>query len=169
MNDWTLTLLLILCQPTNEAPNKADPGARQALKDVAHLLDLWPINQNSWGNYGSDLCWCQCRWRDLYDAPPAEDRFRLPHRKAIASYLEMNYHFTEWANHQYNFTNYFEVEATLAEANQLREFWTAALEAQTNIHPRVALKRMRTIIGAEAYYNGHWPPWVPIWRYREIR
>jgi len=170
VNDWTLTLLLILCQPTNELPTEADPGLRQAMKDVAHLLDLWPITQDSWGqNYGSDLCWCQCRQRELYDAPPAEDRFRLPPRKVIGSYLEMNYHYTEWASNQYGLADYFAVEASIADANQLREFWTAALEARTNIHPRAALKKMRIAIGESAYYNGEWPPWVPTWRFRQIR
>jgi hypothetical protein len=34
---------------------------------------------------------------------------------------------------------------------------------------RQALKQLRTLIGAEAYYTGQLPPHVPLWRFEEIK
>jgi hypothetical protein len=59
----------------------------------------------------------------------------------------------------------------LRETDDLYRVWDAIRDARCESFyittRRMALKRLRDLIGPEAYYAGHLPPYVPTWRFQE--
>lgn len=174
----TTTILLILLLPVEpDLPPEADLLTRQALKDTAHLLQLWP-RDGVWGeDFGSDLRWCWLTWHEIYGAPPCEDVNRLPSFGVIEQYLGFADAHCAWLDAQAWRWDYFEQRRREEDAFWCRDFWRLAYAASAprgdlSCGPswrRALLKRMREYIGEEAYCAGQWPPWVPTWNFQRVR
>lgn len=114
---------------------------------------------------------------DLADAPPAWDRYRFPDSPAAEWALRFNARFAEnigrereqWPEERHQAV----FDVTLREAAALREAWSALAWAQWHTRSewrrRLDLKRLRDLIGREAYEAGVMPEVVPSWRCRELR
>jgi hypothetical protein len=61
----------------------------------------------------------------------------------------------------------------LQETDRLYQVWDAVRDARCDYYyvtvRRQALKRLRELIGDEAYYSASFPPCVPFWRFQQIR
>jgi hypothetical protein len=65
------------------------------------------------------------------------------------------------------------IREALAEAEQLEEVWTNAIRAHPEspyTHTRSEhLRRLRLLIGPDAYRRAELPPCVPTWRFNQLR
>mgnify|MGYP001604261038 CR=1 FL=1 len=168
MDPWTIALLLVMLPVVDIAPT-AEAASFQALKDVAHLLDLW-ANTGHWGDhYASEVRWVQQAAADCYQAPHVGDAQRLPSWDAITARIAFSEQHECWLlDRQWGrFYARADLELALSETRRLRHPWELMLLArnENEVHNlrlrRVALKRLRECIGEEAYYSSQWPLWVP--------
>ena len=65
------------------------------------------------------------------------------------------------------------VRAALKETDWLYQIWDAVRDARCEYYyvtvRRQALKRLQTMLGSEAYSAADLPPYVPVWRFQEIK
>jgi hypothetical protein len=121
-----------------------------------------------------DLRLLHRRRQDLFDAPPLEDCARLPQPSVIDELIGFNRtyrahlersgaadpgHSGEWA-------------AAIEETDCLYRVWDTIRCARSDYYyvkdRREALRRLREVLGPEAYYSGYLPPNVPVWRFRRM-
>src|SRR5438093_1541624 len=69
--------------------------------------------------------------------------------------------------------NWWELRVALQETDHLYQVWDAVRDARCDYYyvtvRRLALKRLRDLVGEEAYYSSNLPPCVPLWRFEQIR
>jgi hypothetical protein len=126
-------------------------------------------------NIVSDLEMVQKRYRDLLDAPPLCDSARFPNRAAIDELLAFNraYRCSVENRQPMEAVHGGELRTIQEEVDHLYAVWDTLRDAQSGyryVTPRrLALQRLRELLGAEAYYRGEMPPHVPLWRFQEIK
>jgi hypothetical protein len=63
-------------------------------------------------------------------------------------------------------------QEALREADRLYHLWDAIRDSRCEYYyitvRRQALKKVRDLIGDDAFYNGNFPPHVPVWRFQRI-
>ncbi|MER3416251.1 MAG: hypothetical protein C4297_08595 [Gemmataceae bacterium] len=122
----------------------------------------------------SDLKLLRDRYQDLKDAPPLVDCLRFPDRSTINELLVHNraYRNSTEARQPIELTHRADILSAQREADLLYQIWDTARDARCEYYyitvRRQALKRLRELIGQEAYLKGELPPHVPLWRYQVI-
>lgn len=171
MNPFTAALILVMLPPCDDAiPASTDPVTFQALKDTAHLLDLW-ARPGHWGSdYASEVRWTQTAFRACHDAPHVGDVHRLPPLELIEAriaFSEAHECFLLDLSWQ-RFYDRERIDARMAETRRLRHAWELMRTARGINETwdlrrrREALKALREYVGPEAYFAGRWPEWVPV-------
>ena len=123
----------------------------------------------------SDLKMLQRRYQDLVDAPPLADAARFPDRSVVNELLVFNRAYLSYIELRQptEMAHVNELRAVQREVNFLYQVWDSVRDARCEYYyvtvRRQALKKLRELIGDEAYFKGELPPHVPIWRFREIR
>jgi hypothetical protein len=60
----------------------------------------------------------------------------------------------------------------MQEADRLYQVWDTVRDARCDYYyvtvRRQALKRLRDMLGSDAYYSGVLPPHVPLWRFQRV-
>jgi hypothetical protein len=126
---------------------------------------LWP-----------DIQLIRLRNRCLHNAPRICEVLNLPSRETAAAFRNFNREFRNrlaervksnqggWQND--------ELTIVLGEADQQFAVWSAIYEARSDSYyltvKREALKKLRILIGDEAYYSHNFPPCVPYWRFSSM-
>ena len=68
--------------------------------------------------------------------------------------------------------SWWELRSALQETDHLYQIWDTVRDARCEYYyvtvRRQALKRLREMLGEEAYYSGRLPPYVPMWRFQPI-
>ena len=121
-----------------------------------------------------DLHLLHQRHRDLAGAPPVYDGARFPDPSTIAELIAVNRsyraHLESWRAADPGHRE--ELGTAIEETDRLYRTWDAIREARSDYRyvkdRREALKRLRDLLGPEAYYTGSLPPSVPVWRFRTI-
>jgi hypothetical protein len=122
----------------------------------------------------SDLNLLRRRYRDLLDAPPLFDCLRFPNREAVNDMLAFNraYRQNLSIRQPVELSRWWELRAALQETDHLYQIWDTVRDARCDYYyvtvRRQALKKLRSLVGDEAYYFGRLPPYVPLWRFQEI-
>lgn len=122
------------------------------------------------GEYYGDLRLLQNRFRGLAQAPPLADCGRLPSREVVNDMLSFNLHFQRdlEARLAVDPVHDQQVRAALKETEQLYHVWDKVRTARCGYYyisvRREALQDLRGLIGEAAFYSGHLPPHVPVWR-----
>jgi hypothetical protein len=99
---------------------------------------------------------------------------RFPDRAAINDMLAFNRSYRQHmdACQPVNLSRWWEFRAVLQETDQLYQIWDTARDARCDYYyvtvRRQALKKLRELVGAEVYYSGEMPPYVPLWRFQQI-
>jgi hypothetical protein len=121
-----------------------------------------------------DLHLLHQRHRSLADAPPVQDCSRFPDPPTVAALIAFNraYRAHLESCRAVDLGQREEVGAALEETDRLYRTWDTIREACSDYRyvkdRREALKRLRDLLGPEAYYTGPLPPSVPVWRFRTI-
>jgi hypothetical protein len=125
-------------------------------------------------DFASDLSLLRRRYRDLADAPPVCDSDRFPERATINDYLAFNRAYRQQIDVGLpaESSRWWELRSALQETDHLYYVWDTVRDARCEYYyvtvRRQALKRLREMLGEEAYYSNKLPPFVPLWRFQEI-
>jgi hypothetical protein len=123
----------------------------------------------------ADLNLLRRRHHDLRDAPPASDAVRFPERTAVNELLAFNRSFKQYVEVRQPGEpgRSWELREAVNEIDHLYHVWDTVRDARCEYYyvtvRRQALKRLREMVGEEAYYSAMLPPHVPVWRCQEIR
>jgi hypothetical protein len=125
-------------------------------------------------DFVSDVRLLRRRYQDLIDAPPLCDCQRFPDRATINDLLAFNRAYRQRVDSRQamELVHWWELREAVQEADRLYQVWDTLRDARCDYYyitvRRQALKRLRELIGEEAYYSGNLPPYVPIWRFQQI-
>ena len=164
-------LVLVLSPFELPVPHRASEAYWQALKQVALDLELTGPRCPWINDFESEVRWVRKNWREASDCPPLSDGDRLPPASLIRQLLNTNCAYRQFleARREVRRLDWDELTELLSETNRLREVWQCAADATSADHiwvcRRRALKRLRDLVGEEAYDAGSLPPCVPLWRF----
>jgi len=125
-------------------------------------------------DFASDLSLLQRRFKELADAPLLEDCQRFPDRTTVNEFLAFNRAYRRHIDvrQPVELARWWELRTVLQETDQLYQIWDTVRDARCDYYyvtvRRQALKRLRDMLGNEAYYGGELPPYVPVWRFQSI-
>jgi len=125
-------------------------------------------------DFRSDMSLLRQRRVDLDGAPPLHDCQRFPPREAVSEMLAFNRAYRELIEkcQVAGAAPGQDYQETLREVDRLYQVWDAVRDSRCEYYyitvRRQALKKVRTTIGDAAFYNGHYPPHVPVWRFQRI-
>lgn len=123
----------------------------------------------------ADLNLLRRRYVDLLDAPPLHDSLRFPDRESVNELLSFNRAFRQHIDMRQTveLARWWDHQATLQETEQLYQVWDTVRDARCEYYyvtvRRQALKRLRELVGMDAYCSGRLPPFVPVWRFQVTR
>lgn len=108
--------------------------------------------------------------------PPPGDAYRLPPVKELGAGRVFNRAYQQHLQWRllWEPDRKGELNAALAEARWLFEVWDAAEGAHpewsgTAVAKARYLRKLRLLLGREAYLKAELPPCVPTWRFHELR
>ena len=125
-------------------------------------------------DFATDLKLLRRRQQDLVDAPPLSDGQRFPERAVISDLLAFNRAYRQQIDSRQavEVVHWWELREAVQEADRLYHVWDTVRDARCDYYyvtvRRQALKRLREMVGAEAYDAGQLPPHVPMWRFERI-
>jgi hypothetical protein len=162
----------------NHAPANYD-ALRPVLQKIAIQLEIMDPREMRYvlaraEDYRSDLQLLRRRYRNLKDAPSLEECLRFPERNFVNDLLAFNrtYHQYLTGRQPVDLVRGEEVQMALTETDRLYQVWDTVRDARCNYYyvtvRRQALKQLRSLLGDKAFYRGHLPPHVPVWRIPEV-
>jgi hypothetical protein len=125
-------------------------------------------------DFASDLKLLRRRYHELTGAPPLGDGMRFPDRSTISDMLAFNRAYRQSLDSRVSveLVHWWELQEAVQESDRLYQIWDLVRDARCDYYyvtvRRQALKRLRDMIGPEAYYSGTLPPYVPVWRFQVI-
>jgi hypothetical protein len=125
-------------------------------------------------DYVSDLNLLRRRYRDLWDAPQLDDCNRFPRRETVNELLSFNRAYRQHigVRQPVELAHWWEFRAALQETDHLFQVWDTVRDARCEYYyvtvRRQALKKLRELLGDDAYFRGELPPPVPLWRFQEV-
>ena len=125
-------------------------------------------------DFPSDLSLLRRRYHDLAHAPAVADCARFPERSVVNDLLSFNraYRQSVDVRQPVELLHWGELRLAIQETDRLYQIWDTVRDARCDYYyvtvRRQALKRLRELIGDEAYYNATLPPCVPLWRFQCI-
>ena len=123
----------------------------------------------------SDLQMLRRRYQELSDAPRVSDAGRFPERTVINELLAFN---RAYRNHvevrqPLELGNGGYLRVAQREVDYLYQVWDTARDARCEYYyvtvRRQALKRLKEMLGEDAYFQGQLPSHVPVWRFEPIQ
>lgn len=180
--DYLVAVALLTASPDSPGPNLS-PETHACLKPALQSLAVdWEILDPREVRYvltrpedfAADLKLLQRRCSELSDAPRLDDSLRFPDRAVVTDLLAFNRSYRQHLDTclSVELVHWWELREALQEADRLYQVWDAVRDSRCDYYyvtvRRQALKRLREMIGEEAYYSGSLPPLVPIWRFQRI-
>ena len=143
-----------------------------ALALDAQILDVREslISGRPSGDLANEIRTLQSRFRELAFAPLVQESQRFPDRKTVLEFLAYNRGYRQelQARLEVEPDDRGQLRVALAEADQLYQIWTVVADTRWSAiyvtARRQALKLLLERVGAEAFYSGELPPYVPVWR-----
>lgn len=163
----TAILILLLLPIKPEVPAEANATSWQSLKQVCRLLDLWDADERWGSNFNTELQWAWDAYRQLQGAPPSGDIARWPDQQYASSCMMLSNEYKDWLEaKQAGYSCYYlETYNLLVETRQRCEIWNAVYALgydTTSLYgKRLGLKRLKELLGDEAYWAGTLPAWRP--------
>jgi|SRR5579884_917154 len=180
--DYLLAVAMLTAAPDSASPNKAvvlPAGLRSAIQTVAVDWEIMDAREAQYmlirpEEYAADLNELRHREQDLDDAPPLSDTYRFPTKEQINVQLDFNRAYWKHMDTRraMDFARADELRVILDETERLYQVWDTVKDARCECYyvpfRRRALKKLRDLIGPEAYYTGALPPAAPLWRFQVI-
>lgn len=186
MTGADLLLAAILLTTPPGTPESCPPPADKwpALRDAIHQLAVeWEILDPRETRYVltrpedfcPDLNMLRRRYRELADAPRVSDGMRFPERATVNELVRFNRAFRKKLDErqQLEADRAGALQAVIRETDRLYQVWDAVRDARCEFYyvtvRRQALKKLRDLVGEEAYATADLPPNVPTWRFNELK
>jgi hypothetical protein len=181
--DYILAVALLTAPPelTEGSELQATPevygAARSALQELAVQWEVLDPREVRYvlarpEDFASDLKLLRRRYQELVDAPPLHDCHRFPDRGTVSDLLSFNRAYRQHLDNRQTveLVRFWELREALQEADRLYQIWDTVRDARCDYYyvtvRRQALKRLRDMVGSEAYYTSNLPPHVPVWRFQ---
>ncbi|HEV3202949.1 MAG TPA: hypothetical protein VGY77_01130 [Gemmataceae bacterium] len=125
-------------------------------------------------DFFADVHLLQRRFRELADAPALHDGLRFPDRDLVNELLAFNRAYRQHLSvrQPVELAKWWEIRTAIQETDFLYQVWDTVRDARCDYYyvtvRRQALKKLRTMLGEDKYYQGQLPPHVPLWRFQEI-
>lgn len=180
--EYLLAVALLTVPPESPQPAgvaASDPLVRLALQALAVQWEILDPREVRYilarpEDFAADLNLLRRRYQDLVHAPSLQDCLRFPDRASVNDLLGFNRAYRQHVDvrQPVELAHWWGLRAALQETDQLYQIWDTVRDARCEYYyvtvRRQALKRLREMIGDEAYYSGNLPPCVPLWRFQEI-
>jgi hypothetical protein len=180
--DYLVAAALLAAPPGSEDPPGSADTYLHLAPTIQELAVAWEILDPREAryllvrrdDYRSDINLLRQRFHELLDAPPLPDCMRFPPRQMVSELLSFNRSYKEHLEkcRVAGATPDPDFDETLAEVDCLYHLWDAIRDSRCEYYyvtvRRQALKKVRDTVGEEAFYNGNFPPHVPLWRFRRI-
>lgn len=181
--DSVLALVLLTAPPgsTESAAHLESlyPSVRQHMQTLAlkwEILDPREIRYilARQEDFQTDLNLLRRRYRELAGAPALSDSTRFPERAIVNELLAFNRTYRQHVDvrQPVELVHWWELRVALQETDRLFHIWDTVRDARCDYYyvtvRRQALKRLREIVGEEAYSNAELPPCVPLWRFQTL-
>lgn len=181
--DYLLALALLTAPPDgvdSAAPIEMSERLRPTLQALAVQLEILDPREVRYilsrqEDCTADINLLRRRYHDLVDAPLLSDSLRFPDRESVNELLSFNRSYRQHIDMRQTveLAHWWEHQATLQETEQLYQVWDTVRDARCEYYyvtvRRQALKRLRELIGMDAYYGGRLPPFVPVWRFHVMK
>ena len=166
--------------PATCPPEAVFPAMRDAIHQVAVQWEILDERETRYvlsrpEDFCTDLNMLRRRHRELEDAPPVSDCFRFPERPYLNEQVKFNRLFRRHMDErrQLEVDRADGLRNVVAETDRLYLIWDAARDARCDFYyvtvRRQALKKLRDLVGEEAYSQADLPANVPLWRFNEMR
>jgi hypothetical protein len=180
--EYVLAAALLACPPDAaedfQCPESM-PSLRTALQNLAVDWEILDPREVRYvlarpEDFAADLNLLRRRNADLGDAPAVVDCQRFPDRAAVNEMLAFNRAYRQQldARQPADPARWWELRRILQETDQLYQVWDTVRDSRCEYYyvtvRRQALKRLRELVGDDAYYTGALPPYVPLWRFQSI-
>jgi hypothetical protein len=165
-----------------EEPPVADqwPAIQKSVQQLAVEWEILDKNETKFlfanrDEFGKDLNILRRRYQELKDVPLVADTARLPDRQTVCERIRFNreYRKTLEVRSAYESDRAEEIRGVMCETDRLYQVWDSVRDAKCDYYyvtvRRQALKKVRDLIGEEAYTKGELPPNVPVWRFADAR
>ncbi len=125
-------------------------------------------------DFQSDLNLLRRRAQDLEDAPLLHECMRFPSRAQVTDLLAFNRAYRQHLEERraLEITSNWDYHETMTEVDRLYQIWDNIRDTRCDYYyitvRRQALKKVRDAVGVQAFYNGTFPPHVPVWRFQRI-
>jgi hypothetical protein len=156
------------------------PALRPALVALALDLEILDPRETRYvlanaEDAASDVQMLRRRFQELGDAPRVAEALRFPERTVINELLAFN---RAYRNHvevrqPLEMGNGGYLRTAQREVDYLYQVWDTVRDARCEYYyvtvRRQALKRLKDMLGDDAYYQGQLPSHVPVWRFEPIQ
>jgi hypothetical protein len=178
-----LVAAALLTAPPNTAEHPASAriysGIAPTLQELAIAWEILDPHELQFTftrqvDYPGDMKLLRQRFQELHDAPPVHDSMRFPSRQLIGEMLTFNRNYREHLEKCKiaGTTPNQDFQQALQEVDRLYQIWDAIRDSRCDYCyipvRRSALKKVRDLIGEDAFYSGNFPPHVPLWRFQRI-
>jgi hypothetical protein len=126
-------------------------------------------------DFDPDLNMLRRRYRDLADAPRVADGRGSRQREAVNELVRFNRSFRKKLEErqQLEADRAPAFQAVIRETDRLYQVWDAVRDARCEFYyvtvRRQALKKLKALLGDEAYAGAVLPPNVPTWRFNDLK
>lgn len=180
--DYVLALVLLTAPPEAPVPDNVAalfPVVQPALQALAiqwEILDQREVRYilSRPEDFKADLDLLRHRYRDLDGAPPLEDSLRFPDRETAGDLLAFNRAYRQHLGNRQTLelSHRGALRTAVQETEFLYQVWDTVRDARCEYYyvtvRRQALKKLRQLLGDDAYYSGQLPPAVPLRHFQEV-
>jgi hypothetical protein len=179
--DYALAVALLVTPPQDGASQVPDDlnGLSPTMQQVALTWEILDAREIRYilaqpADFPTDVRLLRRRYQDLRDAPPVQEALRFPPRHIINDYLSFNRRYREYLQGQMTASREvsWEVHEVIEEVDHLYDIWDTVRDARCAYYyitvRRQALKKLRDLVGPEAYTSGNLPAHIPVWRFARI-
>jgi hypothetical protein len=166
--------------PEQAPPPDRWPALQASLQQVAMDMEILDKRETRYvlaklEDYQEDLDFLRKRRLELAEAPRLSESDRLPSRQTVADYIRFN---RAYRKHLENRLVWEPDRASvigdaIRETERLYKLWDAMRDATCDFHyvtvRRLALKKLRDMMGSDGYNSGEMPPYVPEWRFAAMK
>jgi hypothetical protein len=182
-SDLMLAALLLTAPvgaPEQTPPQERWPAMQGAIHQIAIDWEILDPRETRYvlgkpEDFQEDLNFLRKRRIDFEDVPKVSESDRLPTKQAVNDNIRFNRAYRKnletrltWEPDRANLIN-----EAIQETEKLYKIWDAMRDAKCDYHyvtvRRLALKRLKDLIGPEVYLTGESPPYVPDWRFAAMR
>jgi hypothetical protein len=175
---------MLLSAPVGTPEQVPPPDRWQVMQSAIHHTAIdWEILDSRETRYvlakpedfQEDLDFLRKRRLDLENAPKVSESDRLPSRQAVNDYIRFNRAYRKnletrlvWEPDRAGV-----IGEAIRETERLYKMWDAIRDAKCDFHyitvRRLALVKLKELLGPDIYSTGELPPYVPEWRFAVMR